>query len=405
MNSHQDNGKVWVSDLNARPEIRSAFPRSQVRFYDTTLRDGEQTVGVVLSPQQKLEIARKLDELGISRIEAGFPKVSPEDGEAITLMRKADLQAELWGFSRAVRGDVEELVRLGLSATVIESPTSDIKLKAYGLSREEVLKRVTDAVTFARQNGITVAYFAVDGTRTELDFLKRVYLAALDAGASEIVVVDTIGACGPEAVEILVREVCQWVGPNVPVHYHGHNDFGMATACAVAAVRGGASWIQGTINGMGERAGNADIGEIALALRCLYEVPVALDLTKVREVSDVVSKASGYTLDAWKPLVGENLFMRKSGAVASQFHIPEAIEPYSSELVNARRRIVLGKKSGLDSIDLKARELGLAVATEQRVTILGAVKKRAITKRGLLTDDEFSEIVRQVSSQTSASKP
>jgi isopropylmalate/homocitrate/citramalate synthase len=393
-----------VTDLNARPEIRSAFPRSQVRFYDTTLRDGEQTVGVVLSPQQKLEIARKLDELGISRIEAGFPKVSPEDGEAITLMRKADLKAELWGFSRAVRGDVEELVRLGLSATVIESPTSDIKLKAYGLSREEVLKRVTDAVSFARQNGIAVAYFAVDGTRTELDFLKRVYLAALDAGASEIVVVDTIGACGPEAVEILVREVCQWVGPKVPVHYHGHNDFGMATACAVAAVRGGASWIQGTINGMGERAGNADIGEIALALRCLYEVPVALDLTKVREVSDVVSKASGYTLDAWKPLVGENLFMRESGAVASQFHIPEAIEPYSSELVNARRRIVLGKKSGLDSIDLKARELGLAVATEQRATILGAVKKRAIAKRGLLTDDEFSEIVRQVSSQTSASQ-
>jgi isopropylmalate/homocitrate/citramalate synthase len=381
-------------------------PRSQVRFYDTTLRDGEQTVGVVLSPQQKLEIARKLDELGISRIEAGFPKVSPEDGEdgeAITLMRKADLKAELWGFSRAVRGDVEELVRLGLSATVIESPTSDIKLKAYGLSREEVLKRATDAVSFARQNGITVAYFAVDGTRTELDFLKRVYLAALDAGASEIVVVDTIGACGPEAVEILVREVCQWVG-NVPVHYHGHNDFGMATACAVAAVRGGASWIQGTINGMGERAGNADIGEIALALRCRYEVPVALDLTKVREVSDVVRKASGYTLDAWKPLVGENLFMRESGAVASQFHIPEAIEPYSSELVNARRRIVLGKKSGLDSIDLKARELSLAVATEQRATILGAVKKRAIAKRGRLTDDEFSEIVRQVSSQTSASK-
>jgi isopropylmalate/homocitrate/citramalate synthase len=402
MNSYQNIGKVWVSDLNARPEIRSAFPRTQVRFYDTTLRDGEQTVGVVLSPQQKLEIARKLDELGISRIEAGFPKVSPEDAEAIILMRKANLKAELWGFSRAVRGDVEELVRLGLSASVIESPTSDIKLKAYGLSRDEVLNRITDAVSFAKQNGITVAYFAVDGTRTELDFLKKVYIAALDAGASEIVVVDTIGACGPEAVEILVREVCQWVGPNVPIHYHGHNDFGMATACAVAAVRGGASWIQGTINGMGERAGNADIGEIALALHCLYDVPVALDLSKVREVSHVVSKASGYTLDAWKPLVGENLFMRESGAVASQFHIPEAIEPYSSDLVSARRRIVLGKKSGLDSIDLKAKELCLTIATDQRAAILAAVKKQAIAKRGLLTDDEFSEIVRQATSRASA---
>src|SRR6476659_7677045 len=120
-----NNSKVWVSELNARPEIRSAFPSATVRFYDTTLRDGEQTVGVVLSPQQKLEIARKLDELGVSRIEAGFPRVSPEDAEAIQLMTKANLKAELWGFSRAVRADVEELVRLDLKASVIESPTSE----------------------------------------------------------------------------------------------------------------------------------------------------------------------------------------------------------------------------------------------------------------------------------------
>src|SRR5437667_8256316 len=248
------------------------------------------------------------------------------------------------------------------------------ELNAYGIARDELLRRVVDAVAVAKQNGITVAFFAVDGTRTELEFLKKVYLAALDAGAAEIVVVDTIGACGPEAVEFLVRQTREWVGPQVPVHFHGHNDFGMATACAVAAVRGGASWIQGTINGMGERAGNADICEIALALRCLYAVPVALDLTKVREVSRAVAEASGYTLDAWKPLVGENLFMRESGAVATQFHIPEAIEPYSSELVGSRRRIVLGKKSGLDSIGLKARELGLTLASNERAAILAAVK-------------------------------
>jgi homocitrate synthase NifV len=388
-----ENSKIWVSELNARPEIRSAFPSRTVRFYDTTLRDGEQTVGVVLSPQQKLEIALQLDELGISRIEAGFPRVSPEDAEAIQLMQKAGIKAELWGFSRAVKADVEELVRLGLQASVIEAPTSEIKLKAYGLTEEEVLRRVTDAVSTAKQNGITVAFFAVDGTRTQLEFLKKIYLAALEAGAAEIVVVDTIGACGPEAVEFLVREVCAWVGPSVPVHYHGHNDFGMATACAVAAVRAGASWIQGTINGMGERAGNADISEIALALKCLYNVPVALDLSKVRQVSQAVSQAAGYTLDAWKPLVGDNLFMRESGAVASQFHIPEAIEPYSSELVNAQRKIVLGKKSGLDSVALKAQELNLEVKPEQRAAILAKVKKQAIAKRGLLTDEDFRKIV------------
>src|ERR1700756_2419557 len=140
--------KIWVSDPNARPEIRTAFPRTSVRFYDTTLRDGEQTVGVVLSPQQKVEIARKLDELGVNRIEAGFPRVSPEDAEAIQIMQKARLKAELWGFSRAVKADVEELVRLGLTASIIEAPTSDIKLKAYGIRRDEVLRRVTEAISF-----------------------------------------------------------------------------------------------------------------------------------------------------------------------------------------------------------------------------------------------------------------
>jgi len=391
-----DNGKIWVSELNARPEIRSAFPKDLVRFYDTTLRDGEQTVGVVFSPQQKVEIARKLDSLGISRIEAGFPRVSPEDGEAIRLMLQANLKAELWGFSRAVKADVEELVRLGLRASIIEAPTSDIKLKAYGLSREEVLKRVKDALSFARQNDIRVAFFAVDGTRTDLEFLRSAYLAALEAGAEEIVVVDTIGACGPEAAGFLVSQVRSWVGPSVPLHWHGHNDFGLATACALATVRAGASWIQGTINGMGERAGNADICEIALALRCLHDVPVALDLSGARDLSAAVSTAAGYKLEAWKPLVGENLFMRESGAVASQFHIPEAIEPYSSELVSARRKIVLGKKSGVDNIILKSQELGLTIPAEQRQAVLAGVKQRAIQKRGLVSDEEFKQMVREL---------
>jgi isopropylmalate/homocitrate/citramalate synthase len=384
-----NNSGIWVSELNARAEIRAAFPKSTVKFYDTTLRDGEQTVGVVLSPQQKLEIARQLDALGINRIEAGFPRVSADDAEAITLMLGANLKAELWGFSRAVQADVEELVRLGLRASVIESPTSEIKLQAYGIAADELLTRVKNAVSFAHKQGIRVAFFAVDSTRTDLTFLRRVYDTALEAGAAEIVVVDTIGACGPEAVEFLVRQVCEWVGPSVPVHFHGHDDFGMATACAIASVRAGATWIQGTINGMGERAGNADLGEIALALQCLYGVPCALDLRKIREVSEVVRKAGDYPLEPWKPLVGENLFTRESGAVASQFHIPEAIEPYSSDLVHASRRIVLGKKSGLDSIDLKAKELGIPIKAEQRAPILAAVKRLAVEKRRLVTDDEF----------------
>jgi isopropylmalate/homocitrate/citramalate synthase len=381
---------IWVSELNAPANIRTAGP---VRFYDTTLRDGEQTVGVVLSPQQKLELARAFDELGISRIEAGFPRVSADDAEAFALIAGAGLKAEVWGFARAVKGDIEELARLGARATVIEIPSSPIKMQAYGIDRAESLRRSVEALKIARQNGIKVAFFPVDGTRADLTHLRALYLAALEAGAEEVVVVDTIGACGPEAVGSLVGSVREWVGPAVPIHFHGHDDFGLATACAVSAVRAGATWIQATINGMGERAGNADIGEVAMALHCLYGVPVELNFSKIREVSERVRAACGYQMEPWKPVVGKNLFIRESGAVASQFHIPEAIEPFSADLVRAERGVVLGKKSGLDSIDIKAKELGLVVPADRRAAVLAAVKKRGIEKRGLLTDQEFREIV------------
>jgi isopropylmalate/homocitrate/citramalate synthase len=391
-------GKVWTSELNSRPDVRPEFDRSRtIRFYDTTLRDGEQTVGVIFSPQQKLEIARKLDELGVGRIEAGFPKVSAEDGEAISLILKAGLKhSEVWGFARATRGDVEELLRLGLQATVIEVPTSEIKLKAYGISRDEAVRRATDAVGYASRNGIRVAFFGVDGSRADLGFLRRIYSAAIDAGAKEIVLVDTIGVCTPESAEFLVRWARDWAGNDIPIHWHGHNDFGLGTAIAIAAVRGGAQWIQGTINGMGERAGNADIAEVALALRCLYDVPVEMKLERIREVSAFVRQAGKYELEGWKPLIGENLFMRESGAVASQFHMPEAIEPYAADIVGARRGIVLGKKSGLDSIRLKAEELGIEVSESQRAAVLQEVKRTAIMNGSLVGDREFAAIVQRV---------
>ncbi len=396
--SEQANGsKVWVSAHNQGTGVRPAIHTTQpIRFYDTTLRDGEQTVGVVLDPQMKLELAKHIDSLGISRIEAGFPRVSAEDAEAIGLISQANLKAEIWGFARAARADLDEIVRLNLKYTVIEIPTSEIKLKAYGIAPEEAIRRATEAVSYAKKNGIYVAFFPVDSTRADLKFLKTIYKAAQDAGADEAVVVDTIGACGPEAVEFLIGQVREWLGPRVPVHFHGHNDFGLATACAIAAVRAGATWIQGTINGMGERAGNADLGEVALALQCLYNVPVTLDLTRIRDVSRAVREASKYEMEPWKPLVGKNLFVRESGAVASQFHIPEAIEPFSADLVGAQRSIVLGKKSGLDSVALKATELGLEVSEARRPTVLNEVKKMGIAAGRLLTDAEFRQIVSQV---------
>jgi isopropylmalate/homocitrate/citramalate synthase len=204
------------------------------------------------------------------------------------------------------------------------------------------------------------------------------------------VVVDTIGVATPEAVAELVGRTAERSA--VPVHFHGHNDFGLATANAVAAAKAGARWIHGTVNGMGERAGNANIGEVALALRALYGIETNLDLAKVRGLGDRVRELSGYALEPWKPLVGENLFRRESGAVASQFHDPPAIEPYSSELVGAERSIVLGKKSGIDSIRIKCEELGLDLSEEAQRELLEAVKRRGAEKRGLVTDAEFREL-------------
>jgi isopropylmalate/homocitrate/citramalate synthase len=246
---------------------------------------------------------------------------------------------------------------------------------------------------FAAEHGIHAAFFGVDSTRAEPGFYEQVYKAAVDAGAKEVVVVDTLGIASPEAVAELVGQTVEWVGPDVPVHFHGHNDFGLATAAAVAAVRAGAGWVHGTINGMGERAGNANLGEVALALRALYGVESNLRLEKLREVSARVRELSGYALEPWKPVTGETLFRRESGAVASQFHDPPSIEPYSSELVGAEREIVLGKKSGLDSIRIKAEELGLDVPEERRAEVLARVKELGAQKHGLVGDDEFRSLV------------
>jgi isopropylmalate/homocitrate/citramalate synthase len=386
-----DRSLIWTGTVNDGARIGGS-----VGLYDTTLRDGEQSVGVVLDAQQKLELARGLDELGVDRIEAGFPRVSQDDYEAVRSIAGAGLRAEVWGFSRAVRADVEALVELGVPASVIESPVSDLKLEALGVSREQMLERIDAAVRFAAGEGITVAFFGVDGSRADLEFLRRAYETAVGAGAREAVVVDTLGIATPEAVAMLVGSAREWLGPGVPVHFHGHNDFGLATAAAVAAVRAGATWIQGTINGMGERAGNANLVEVALTLDALYGVSTNLRLDRARAFSQRLREVSGYELEPWKPVVGENLFRRESGAVASQFHDPPSIEPYSSTLVAADRAIVLGKKSGIDSIRIKCEELGLDVSEEQQGAALAAVKELGARKRGLVTDEEFREMIERV---------
>ncbi len=383
----------WVGTLN-----REVLPSltQPVGLYDTTLRDGEQAVGVVLGADEKVELARLLDEVGVDRIEAGFPRVSEEDFEAAARIGRLGLKAEVWGFARALVADVEAVLRAGLGCTVVEAPVSEVKLRAFGLTAEEVLRRVEEAVGFGARQGMRVAFFAVDGSRAELGLLRRAYEVALDAGAAELVVVDTLGVLSPAAAGQLVRRVREWVGPEVALHYHGHNDFGLATATALAAVEAGVRWVHGTVDGMGERAGNADLFQVAVALAGLYGKQTGLRLERAQEVSRRVRELAGYCVEPWKPVVGENLFRRETGAVAAQFHVPEAVEPYAAEVVGARRRVVLGKKSGVASVRIKCEELGLAVPEEAYGELLARVKELAIRKRGLVSEEEFRALVAEL---------
>jgi isopropylmalate/homocitrate/citramalate synthase len=389
-----DRSLVWTGEVN-EPDLAGRT----VGLYDTTLRDGEQTVGVVLAPEDKLAIARGLDALGVGRIEAGFPRVTDADRDAFRAIAADGLRAEVWGFSRAHPTDLEALAELGVRFAVVEAPVSDGKLAAYGMTRERIVERIVAAMRFAVEHEIHVAFFGVDGSRADPAFLERVFAEAVGAGASEVVVVDTIGVATPEAAARLVAAARGWVGPDVPVHWHGHDDFGLATAAAVAAVRAGAAWVHGTVNGMGERAGNADLVEVAMALEALYGADAGLDFARAREVSRLVRERSGYALEPWKAIVGENLFVRESGAVATQFHDPPAIEPFGSELVGAtaERRIVLGKKSGADSVRLKLDELGLTLDDDgRRAELLRRVKELGTRERRLVADDEFAVLAREV---------
>ncbi len=395
-----DRSLIWTSDINERTVDTSPFEGRRIGIYDTTLRDGEQTVGVVLSPDDKRAIAIALDGLGVDRIEAGFPRVSDDDVKAYELIMAAQLKAEIWGFSRAVPADVEQLLELGVNFAVIEAPLSDGKLAAYGMDRDTVMGRVVTAVEHAAANDVTVCFFGVDGTRADPLFLADVYRAAVEAGAQELAVVDTLGIAAPEAAASMIESVRDWVGPDIPLHWHGHNDFGLATACAIAAVGAGADWIQGAINGMGERAGNANLAEFALALDVLYHGSTGLRFERLAEVSELVRERSGYALEPYKPVTGENLFVRESGAVAAQFHDPSAIEPYSSQITGARRGIVLGKKSGIASIEIKLDELGIEVPEERRAQLLAEVKIRGAAKQGIVTDDEFRQLAAGVGEGT-----
>lgn len=383
----------WVSELNQKPEVlgKTHFPK-RLKFYDTTLRDGEQTIGVAFDKEEKLQIAKMLDELGVDQIEAGMPVVSKEDREAVELIVKAGLKAEIWGFCRAVKEDIDVCIDVGVKNIICEIATSPYKMKANNFTPEVVLGKVLDSLQYAKSRGIHTAFFAVDATRADLGFLETIYRRAVEEGkADEVVIVDTLGVATPETMYYLTKKLREWV--SVPIMAHCHNDFGMATACTLACVRGGAECVHVTVNGLGEKTGNADIAETAIAAK-LYGISVNIDMTKFYPAAKLVAKLSRIPISPLKPVVGENVFQRESGVTAAQLiSFPPAVEGYSPELVGREREVLLSKKSGKRSVEFKLEKLGIRATPDQVSEVLMKVKELGMKKKGLVSDDEFRVIV------------
>ena len=398
MTSDGPQNGMWPSPFNRAAEAEIAAGR-RILISDCTLRDGEQQAGVAFDAEAKIRIARALDEAGIYEIEAGTPASSEEDRDAIAAMCKAGLRAKISVLCRAMTADIDQAVGLGAWGVRASFPISPLerKHKLKGISDDDYLKRALEITAYARRKGAYVIFSPYDTTRAELPFLRRL-VAALEAAGTvdRLRVVDTTGCATPAAVRFVIAQIRE-AAPTLPLEIHCHNDFGLACANTLAGILAGADYASTTINGLGERCGNAATEEVALALTVLYGVETGLDLKKLSGLSALVAELSGVALQPNKAVVGANAFRHEAGmVVAGVLQDPFTAEPYTPELVGQARQILIGKKSGLVSIGYKVKELGLPVAEARFPDLLARVKQAAIKKRAALTDDEFKTLAKDM---------
>ena len=396
---HYRENQWWVSPYNFSPEVRARFelpPR--VSIHDATLRDGEQTPGVVFSVADKIAIAEKLDEVGVDRIEAGMPAVSDQDFEAIKRISGLGLKSKIYTFARAINADIDKAVECGCHGVIIEVPIGYPKLQyQFKWTWEDVLKKSVGVINHAKSSGLHVVYFPYDTTRArEEDLRNLLSRIILDAPPDAVGVVDTMGCALPGAIKHMVRLVKSLT--KLPVEVHTHNDFGMAVATELAGVEAGAECVHSCANGLGERTGNAALEELIVALHVLYGYRTHYDLSKLPELGELVSRLSRFDIAANKPILGERNFTRESG-IGVDLVVKEPLAMFGTHpaLTGRRGEVVLGKKSGKASITYHLEQLGITGIDDQMVAeMLRCVKQKGINKRGLLTPEEFKEIVDRV---------
>jgi D-citramalate synthase len=380
--------KWGIALFNGLPE--------KIRVFDTTLRDGEQTPGVSLVPENKLRIARRLDELGVDVIEAGFAAVSEGEFESVKLIAEAGLRAEICSASRGTKGDIDAVAKSGADSIHLIIPVSDLHIEAkLKKTREQVLGITRDMVRYAKDCGLIVELSAEDATRADVGYLKRVFAEGVDAGADRVVACDTVGVLTPERAYELFADLRKSLSVPV-VSVHCHNDFGMAVANTIAALRGGANQFHATINGLGERAGNASLEEIVVSLMALYKRKLRIKTELLYNTSQLVQRLTGVYMQPNKAIVGENAFTHESG-IHTQGMLANAAtyEAIAPELVGGTRRLAPGKHAGSAGLKAALATMGLVPSEEQLKEI--QVRVKTVGDKGkTVTDADLLAIAENV---------
>src|SRR5208337_3986974 len=359
-----------------------------IRIFDTTLRDGEQTPGVSLTADDKIEIAGQLSKLGVDVIEAGFPSSSEGEKKVVKEIAKAGLEPEICALSRATKGDIDAAIDCDVDLIHVFIPTSPVQMKyAVNLTPEQVLSSTVESIEYVKKHGFKCEFSPMDATRSEMPFLKQVCQAAEKAGMDSLNVPDTVGIMIPKTTIKLIEELKNVV--NVPISTHCHDDFGLAVANSLAAVEAGASQVHVAVNGLGERAGNASLEEVVMALHLIYKYKTGVNTRLLYSTSRLVSSLSGITVQANKAIVGENAFAHESGIhTRGVTEKPLTFEPIDPELVGRTRKLVAGKLAGTRGIKAELEEISIHPTEEQLKEIVHRIKELG-DKGKMVTDADL----------------
>ncbi len=371
--------------------VESKLAVTRVKLDDTTLRDGEQTAGVVFANHEKVRIAKLLDEIGVEQIEAGIPTMGGDERDVIEEIAHLGLNASVLGWNPAQTAAIKTSLDCGVDAVAISLATSDIHIETkLQKDRPWVLKTIAECVAFAKDGNpdIYVSVNAEDASRTEIGFLVEYAKIAKKEGADRLRFCDTIGVMEPFRTYQLIKHLIEETG--LEIEMHTHNDFGMAVANAIAGIHAGATWVNVTVGGLGERAGNAALEEVVMALRHIEGVDVEYDTARFREIGEYVMGAAGRQIPAWKSVIGTNMFAHESGIHADGvIKNPKTYEVFAPDEVGLQRQIVIGKHSGSKAIMLKFHEYGLDLTNEEAADMLPRVRSAAVELKRALFDKEL----------------